>query len=124
MQIYGTDYPTADGTCIRDYIHVCDLASAHVNAIDYLRAGGSSLTLNCGYGRGYSVREIIDAVKRVSESDFVVVAGPRRPGDPPVVVADNKLIRQALSWRPCYDDIDSIVAHALAWERRLGRVVI
>ncbi|MEH2591198.1 UDP-glucose 4-epimerase GalE [Bradyrhizobium sp. AZCC 1721] len=119
MEIFGTDYPTPDGTCIRDYIHVCDLVSAHIKALDYLRGGGESVTINCGYGHGYSVREIIEAVKRVSGSDFAAIPRPRRAGDPVAIVADNALIRRALSWVPAYDDLDTIVRHALAWERKL-----
>lgn len=120
MEIFGTDYPTPDGTCIRDYIHVCDLVSAHIKALEYLRGGGASVTLNCGYGHGYSVREIVESVKRVSGTDFVVTPKPRRAGDPAAVVADTRLIRRVLSWVPSYDNIDTIVAHALAWERKLA----
>jgi UDP-glucose 4-epimerase len=119
MEIYGTDYPTADGTCIRDYIHVCDLVSAHIQALDYLRKGKASATLNCGYGHGYSVREIIEAVRRVSGSNFVATTQPRRAGDPAAIVADSRRLRELLSWTPEYDDLDTIVGHALAWERKL-----
>jgi len=119
MEIYGTDYPTPDGTCIRDYIHVCDLVSAHIKALDHLRGGGASATLNCGYGHGSSVHEIIAAVRRVSDSDFAAEPRPRRAGDPAVVVADSTRLRELLSWAPGYDDLDTIVAHALAWERKL-----
>jgi UDP-glucose 4-epimerase len=119
MEIYGTDYPTPDGTCVRDYIHVCDLVSAHIKALDYLRGGGASATLNCGYGHGYSVHEIIAAVRRVSGSDFAATPRPRRAGDPAAIVADSRLLRQLLSWAPAFDDLDTIVAHALAWERKL-----
>lgn len=121
MEIYGTDYPTPDGTCIRDYIHVCDLVSAHIKALDHLRGGGASATLNCGYGHGSSVHEIIAAVRRVSVSDFVAEPKPRRTGDPAAVVADSTRLRQLLSWAPAYDDLDTIVAHALAWERKSNR---
>jgi UDP-glucose 4-epimerase len=120
MEIYGTDYPTPDGTCIRDYIHVCDLVSAHIKALDYLRGGGASTTLNCGYGHGYSVREIIAAVRRVSGSDFAATPRERRAGDPAAIVADSGRLRQLLSWAPAYDDLDTIVGHALAWERKLA----
>lgn len=120
MDIYGTDYPTPDGTCVRDYIHVCDLVSAHIKALDHLRSGGASLTLNCGYGHGYSVRQIIDAVKRVSGRDFTVTPRPRRAGDPMTVVADSARLRQELSWAPAFDRLDIIVQHALAWERKLN----
>jgi UDP-glucose 4-epimerase len=119
MEIYGADYPTPDGTCIRDYIHVCDLVSAHLNALDYLRGGSASVTLNCGYGHGYSVREIIAAVRRVSGSDFEAVPRPRRAGDPAAIVADSRRLRQLFSWVPAYDDLDTIVGHALAWEQKL-----
>ena len=119
MEIYGTDYPTPDGTCIRDYIHVCDLVSAHIKALDHLRGGGASATLNCGYGHGSSVHEIIAAVRRVSCSDFAAEPRPRRAGDPAAVVADSTQLRELLSWAPAYDDLDTIVAHALAWERKL-----
>lgn len=118
MEIYGTDYPTPDGTCIRDYIHVCDLVSAHIKALDHLRGGGASATLNCGYGHGSSVHEIIAAVRRVSAIDFVAEPRPRRTGDPAAVVADSTRLRHLLSWAPAYDDLDTIVAHALAWERK------
>lgn len=120
IEIFGTDYPTPDGTCIRDYIHVCDLVSAHIKALDHLRGGGASTTLNCGYGHGYSVREIIAAVRRVSGGDFAATPRERRAGDPAAIVADTRLIRDVLSWQPCYDDIDTIVGHALAWERKLA----
>jgi UDP-glucose 4-epimerase len=119
MEIFGTDYPTPDGTCVRDYIHVCDLVSAHIEALDYLRGGGNSATLNCGYGHGYSVREVVDTVKRVSGTDFAVVTRPRRAGDPASLVADTQAIRRVLSWMPAYDDLETIVRDALAWEQKL-----
>jgi UDP-glucose 4-epimerase len=119
MQVFGTDYPTPDGTCIRDYIHVSDLVRAHLDALAYLRGGGASVTLNCGYGRGFSVLEGIDMVKRVSSVDFKVeLAGPR-PGDPAKIVAACDRIRATLNWQPQLDDLSMIVAHALAWERAL-----
>jgi UDP-glucose 4-epimerase len=114
-----TDYPTPDGTCVRDYIHVSDLTAAHLDALRYLRAGGDSITANCGYGRGYSVREVIDAVKKVSGTDFRVDVSPRRPGDPAQIVASSDRARAALGWQPKYDDLSVIVGHALDWERRL-----
>ncbi|MDN5871017.1 MAG: UDP-glucose 4-epimerase GalE [Nitrococcus sp.] len=117
LKLYGTDYPTPDGTCIRDYIHVEDLARAHVMALEYLIAGGESQILNCGYGHGYSVREVIDRVREVSGARFPVEAVDRRPGDPPGLVADSTRIRRVLGWEPVYDDLEMIVAHALAWER-------
>jgi UDP-glucose 4-epimerase len=119
MEIFGTDYSTPDGTCIRDYIHVCDLVTAHIEALDYLLGGGNSVTLNCGYGHGYSVREVIDTVKRVSGSDFAVAARPRRAGDPVSIVADTRAIRRVLPWVPAYDNLEAIAQHALAWERKL-----
>ena len=120
MTVFGTDYPTPDGTCIRDYIHVTDLVAAHMDALRHLRAGGASLTANCGYGRGYSVLEVIDTVKRVSGRDFRVVYGPRRPGDAVSVVASPARIMAEFGWKPRHDDLDEIVASALAWEAALA----
>jgi UDP-glucose 4-epimerase len=119
LDIFGTDYDTPDGTCIRDYIHVSDLIRAHADALSHLRRGGNGGTFNCGYGHGYSVREVIEAVKRVGGSDFAVREAERRPGDPAAIVADTRRIRASLRWVPQYDDLDTIVAHALAWERHL-----
>ncbi len=119
LDIFGSDYPTADGTCIRDYIHVSDLVGAHIASLNYLRQGGASATINCGYGHGYSVREVVDAVKRVSGIDFRVEMRPRRAGDPAAIVADVHAIKGTLSWKPEYDDLDTIVGHALAWEKKL-----
>jgi UDP-glucose 4-epimerase len=121
ITVFGTDYPTADGTCVRDYIHVSDLVAAHSEALRHLRAGGRSLVANCGYGRGYSVLEVIDTVRRVSGRDFKVVTGPRRPGDPTAIVADNALITAEFGWKPRYDDLAGIVGNALSWEHALGR---
>ena len=121
LQIFGTDYPTPDGTCIRDYIHVSDLARAHSDALRHLRSGGPSLTLNCGYGHGFSVLEVIETVKRVAGADFKVETAPRRPGDPARIVADSELARATLGWQPRFDDLATIVEHALAWERELVR---
>lgn len=121
LDVYGTDYPTPDGSCLRDYIQVSDLAAAHRVALDHLRAGGESLTLNCGYGRGYSVLEVIEVVKRISGRDFDVRLCPRRPGDPARIVAEAGLIRDRLGWKPEHDDLDAIVAQALAWEDHLGK---
>ena len=121
VDVYGTDYPTPDGTCIRDFIHVTDLAEAHRAALAYLRGGGASVTLNCGYGRGYSVLETIEAVRRVSGSQFAVSYAPRRPGDVMTMVADARLIRATLDWTPAYDNLDTIAAHAFAWEEKLLR---
>jgi UDP-glucose 4-epimerase len=119
IEVFGTDYPTPDGTCVRDYIHVSDLARAHVHALRYLRDGGASSTFNCGYGRGFSVFEVIDTVKRVAGADFRVEQGPRRPGDPAQIVAGADRIRNELGWKPELDDLTTIVSHALAWERKL-----
>jgi UDP-glucose 4-epimerase len=118
IEVFGTDYETPDGTCIRDYIHVSDLVRAHCDALRHLRNGGPSLTLNCGYGRGFSVLEVIEGVKRVSGVDFKVVLSGRRPGDPPAIVADARRIRSMLGFTPQFDDLDTILAHALEWERR------
>ncbi|MEI7803886.1 MAG: UDP-glucose 4-epimerase GalE [Hyphomicrobiales bacterium] len=119
VSIYGTDYPTPDGTCIRDYIHVSDLVRAHSAALSYLRKGGANATYNCGYGRGASVREVLAAVKRVSGADFPVEVAERREGDPVSLIADVTRIRASLDWKPQYDDLDTIVKHALGWERCL-----
>ncbi|ODR99217.1 UDP-glucose 4-epimerase [Methyloceanibacter methanicus] len=119
IDIFGTDYQTPDGTCIRDYIHVTDLVRAHLDALRYLRAGGESTVLNCGYGNGFSVFEVVDAVKRVSGVDFPVRTVERRPGDPPDLVAGAGRIRDVLGWEPQLNDLDTIVGHALAWERHL-----
>jgi UDP-glucose 4-epimerase len=121
LDIYGSDYPTPDGTCIRDYIHVSDLVRAHLDALRYLRAGGASVALNCGYGHGFSVREVIEMVKRVSGVDFKVESAPRRPGDPAQIVAASDRARLKLKWEPQYDDLATIIAHALAWEQKLRR---
>ena len=121
MFIFGDDYDTPDGTCIRDYIHVSDLIAAHLDALAYLRKGGESAVFNCGYGHGHSVREVIDMVKKVSGVDFPVEVAPRRAGDPPELVAAADKIRATLGWQPQYDDLEEIVASALAWERHLQR---
>ena len=121
IDIFGTDYPTPDGTCIRDYIHVSDLAAAHRLALEYLRSGGSSLVANCGYGHGFSVREVLGAVERVSGCKLDAREVPRRAGDAVEVVADPALIKARLGWEPRLDDLDRIVGHALVWEERLSR---
>lgn len=121
MTIFGDDYETPDGTCIRDYIHVTDLTAAHYLALRRMRAGGGDLVANCGYGRGYSVREVIDAVKRVSGIDFPVDVTGRRAGDPPAIVADAARARHGLDWHPQHDDIDFIIETALAWEKALAK---
>jgi len=120
MDVFGTDYPTPDGTCIRDYIHVSDLVRAHSDALKYLRGDGASVTLNCGYGRGFSVLELIETVKRVSGVDFKVDFAPRRPGDPAQIVAASDRARALLKWQPQFDNLDTIVTHALAWEKKLS----
>ena len=117
MSIFGTDYDTRDGTCVRDYIHVEDLAKAHVMALDYMAGGGESRVLNCGYGRGFTVREVIDMVKQQSGQDFSVTEAGRRAGDPAALMADNTRIREVLGWEPSFDDLETIVATALAWEK-------
>jgi UDP-glucose 4-epimerase len=117
LQVFGTDFPTPDGTGVRDYIHVEDLSDAHVRALEYLASGGGSTTLNCGYGRGYSVREVIAAVEQAAGQRLEVREGPRRPGDPPVLIAEAARIREVLSWRPRYDDLRTIVETSLRWER-------
>ncbi|WP_436639149.1 UDP-glucose 4-epimerase GalE [Microbaculum sp. FT89] len=119
LEVYGTDYDTPDGTCIRDYIHVSDLARAHVLALDHLRGQDENLVMNCGYGRGFSVLEVIDAVKRASNVDFEVRTTDRRPGDPAALVAAAGRIRDTLGWAPERDDLDLIVTDALNWERHL-----
>jgi UDP-glucose 4-epimerase len=121
MTVFGTDYPTPDGTCIRDYIHVSDLVAAHAAALGHLRAGGSNLVANCGYGRGFSVLDVIEVVKRVAGRDFRVEIGGRRPGDPAAIVASPALISERLGWRPKHDDLAEIVRSALAWEEALSR---
>lgn len=119
MDIFGTDYGTRDGTCVRDYIHVSDLVKAHGLALDHLRANGESLTVNCGYGQGFTVKEVIDTVKSVSGVDFDVRLVDRRPGDPAEIVARADRIRAVLGWTPEHDDLNDIVQNALDWERRL-----
>jgi UDP-glucose 4-epimerase len=117
--VFGTDYPTADGTGVRDYIHVSDLADAHIRALEYLRDGGESTTLNCGYGHGYSVREVIDTVNKVNGRPIAVEEHPRRAGDPPQLVAAVDKIHQVLPWTPRYDDLEFIVKTSLEWEKKL-----
>jgi UDP-glucose 4-epimerase len=119
LEIFGTDFPTRDGSCLRDYIHVTDLANAHIASLDHLRAGGDNLTLNCGYGQGYSVLEVVETVKRVSGVDFEARRSGRRAGDPAAIVATGERVREVLGWTPQYDDLDTIVTHALEWEKHL-----
>ena len=119
LYVFGTDYPTADGTGVRDYIHVSDLGSAHLSALDYLRRGGESALLNCGYGHGFSVREVIDSVERVSGKKLKVIEKPRRAGDPPALIAAVDKIHATLDWKPQFDDLDTIVKTSLEWEKTL-----
>ncbi len=120
LAAYGTDYPTPDGTCVRDYIHVDDLAAAHLLALDRLRAGERAESMNCGYGHGYSVREVVAAARRVTGVDFPVQEAGRRPGDPPALVADSGLLRRLTGWQPRHDDLDFIIRTAWEWEQKLG----
>jgi UDP-glucose 4-epimerase len=121
LLVFGTDYPTPDGTGIRDYIHVSDLASAHLAALDYLRAGGRSTTLNCGYGHGYSVKEVIDAVERCHGTALNVEYTDRRAGDPATLVSNVESIHRTLDWEPRFDDLDTIVKTSLQWEQKLAQ---
>jgi len=120
VYVFGTDYPTPDGTGLRDYIHVDDLATAHLDALTFLRGGGDSTVLNCGYGHGYSVREVLLAVEAANDAPLKIIDKPRRAGDPPELVAVADRARQTLGWTPKYDDLDTIVRTALAWERKLA----
>jgi UDP-glucose 4-epimerase len=120
VSIFGTDYPTPDGTGLRDYIHVEDLASAHIDALTYLRNGGESTTLNCGYGHGYSVREVLQAVEKANGAPLKITEEVRRAGDPPELVAVADKVRSVLGWQPRYDDLDTIVTTSLAWERKIA----
>ncbi len=120
VSIFGTDYPTPDGTGLRDYIHVEDLASAHLDALTYLRKGGESTTLNCGYGHGYSVREVLQAVEKVNGAALTISEEARRAGDPPELVAVAEKVRSVLGWQPQYDDLETIVRTSLEWERKIA----
>lgn len=120
VSVFGTDYPTPDGTGVRDYIHVEDLAAAHLSALDYLRSGGKSVTLNCGYGHGYSVLEVLKTAEKVAGKPLAIRYAPRRPGDLAAIAADSSKLRQLLNWQPRFDNLDTIVSHALNWERKLG----
>jgi UDP-glucose 4-epimerase len=120
VKIFGTDYPTPDGTGVRDYIHVEDLADAHIKALCYLRNGGASTTLNCGYGHGYSVREVLRMVEQVAGCSLDITEEARRDGDPPTLIAEAQQIRDLLGWQPHLDDLEAIVASALNWERKLA----
>jgi len=121
LAVFGTDFPTPDGTGVRDYIHVDDLARAHLNALDYLRDGGKSLIANCGYGHGYSVREVLSSVEKIAGIKLEVREEPRRAGDPPALIAQADRVREILGWHPQLDDIDTIVRTSLEWEKRLQR---
>ncbi|MBO68191.1 MAG: UDP-glucose 4-epimerase GalE [Acidiferrobacteraceae bacterium] len=118
MSIFGTDYPTLDGTCIRDYVHVEDIATAHLDALEYLANGGDSERLNCGYGKGYSVQQVVNTIKSVANVNFPIVASPRRQGDAPQVVADNRRILEVLGWVPMHDNLEEICRTAWEWEKR------
>ncbi len=120
VSVFGSDYATPDGTGVRDYIHVVDLATAHLKALDYLRAGGRSATMNCGYGHGYSVREVLRMVEKVAGKPLVIREEPRRPGDPPSLVAKADRVKSELGWRPQFDDLEVIVKSAIDWERKLA----
>jgi UDP-glucose 4-epimerase len=122
LSIFGTDYPTPDGTCIRDYIHVVDLANAHLLALDYLMQTKKSDVMNCGYGRGFSVREVVAAAKKVTGINFTVKEAPRRAGDPPQLVADSSKLRSITGWQPCYDDLEFIIRTAWNWELKLKQL--
>ncbi|HAV39500.1 MAG TPA: UDP-glucose 4-epimerase GalE, partial [Aquificaceae bacterium] len=117
LEVFGTDYPTPNGTCIRDFVHVMDLCEAHLKALEYLISGGESDVFNIGYGKGYSVLEVIEKVKEVSGVDFKVVYAPRREGDPPALIADNTKAKEILKWQPRYDDLGFIIKTALDWEK-------
>lgn len=119
LYVFGTDYPTADGTGVRDYIHVSDLAAAHLSALEYMRQGGESILLNCGYGHGFSVREVIDSINRIHGTPIKVIEKPRRAGDPPSLVAAVDKIHATLDWSPQFDHLDTIVETALNWEKIL-----
>jgi UDP-glucose 4-epimerase len=119
VSVFGTDYPTPDGTGVRDYIHVEDLADAHLRALSYLRDGGESVTLNCGYGHGYSVREVLAMVEKVAGRRLQIREEPRRAGDPPTLIARAEKVRGLLNWTPRYDDLEAIVSSSLEWERQL-----
>lgn len=122
LQIFGTDYPTTDGTCIRDYIHVDDLAMAHLITLDYLLDKGKSNVFNCGYGYGYSVKEVVEAVKKITHIDFKTEEVGRRPGDPPVLVADSSRLKSELNWKPMHADLEYIIMTAWEWEKKLDHV--
>jgi len=122
LDIFGTDFPTRDGTGVRDYIHVSDLVAAHALALDHLRQGGGSAVLNCGYGHGFSVREVIATVSKVTGRRIPTREAPARPGDPPELVADSSKLQAQFGWRPEFDDLENIVSTAYAWERRLNHV--
>ncbi len=123
LSVFGDDYPTPDGTCIRDYIHVDDLGAAHLDALNHLNRGGDSDILNCGYGHGFSVKQVVECVKQVSGVDFEVKIEPRRAGDPPELIADNTKIKQVLNWKPKYNDLATICRSAYRWEKQLSKIL-
>ncbi len=120
LDVFGTDYPTPDGTGVRDYIHVTDLADAHLLALDALRAGAPTASYNCGYGRGLSVRQVVDGMEKVLGRKLPVKEGPRRPGDPPTLISDPTKLKATLGWRPAHEDLGEIIRSALEWERRFN----
>jgi len=122
LEVFGTDWPTPDGTCVRDYIHVADLAVAHVLALDHLLKGGSSRIVNCGYGHGFSVREVLRMVETVTGKPLPISEAPRRAGDPAALVADARWLRETLNWKPRFDDLQIIIADALRWEEKCARI--
>lgn len=119
ITVYGTDYPTRDGTCIRDYVHVSDLASAHILGLEYLKEGGESGVFNCGYGKGYSVLEVLESIRSVSGTNFSIQFSERRSGDPVALIAQADAVKETLGWKPKFDSIDTIVKHSLIWEKHL-----
>ena len=123
MEIFGTDYDTPDGTAIRDYIHVTDLAEAHLRALEYLLEGGNSITLNCGYGHGFSVREVLKVMEEVAGRPIPARPAPRRAGDLPKLVADSRALQEQFNWQPRYNDLKKITASALVWERRVRQLI-
>ncbi len=117
IQVFGTDYPTTDGTCIRDYIHVSDIANAHILGLEYLLQGGNTATFNLGNGHGFSVQEVIETAQQVTGINIPILEAPRRPGDPPILVGSSRLARKILGWQPQYSDLSQIIAHAWNWHQ-------
>jgi UDP-glucose 4-epimerase len=121
IDVFGTDYPTPDGTCVRDYIHVTDLANAHLKALQRMRNGGGSLVANCGYGRGFSVLDVLNTMKKVVGRDFNIGFGPRRAGDAVLIVANPAVAKRELGWQPVHDNLEEIISSALSWEEHLRK---